>query len=169
MFAEHAPYRSANQFASDRVGAFELAFVFEFQLPGNSRKRRINIGDTRHRSLFASASRPLLGAADETFKRRNRQALADPRTAVNALVLTSLKRNLFHNVAKISRYFHLAHGIARNPGFLRGDGHPLFKSRRIVSTNFRANAILQRSDDFSARRVVLRIRRKYDKHVEWQA
>src|SRR5580692_2141599 len=169
MFAEDAPDSGANQFASDGVGTFEFALIFEFKLAGDGGKRGINIGDARDGGFFASASGALLGAADKTFESGDREALADAGTAVDALVFARLKSNLFHHVSKIGRDFDLAYGIACDPGLLRSDRHAFFKRRRIVGPNFRADTVFERSDDFSASGVVFGIRGENDQDVQRQA
>ena len=57
---EHRADRRANQIARDLLGAAQLAFVFELELAGDRRQRRVEVGDARHDQLFrrcASARR----------------------------------------------------------------------------------------------------------------
>src|ERR1700733_11900343 len=167
--AENAPDCRTNQFASDRVRAFELAFVFELKLAGDRWQRRVNIGDARDAALFAGTSGALLCAADRTLQSRDRQSLADAGAFVNALVFARLERDLFDHLAQIIGDIDLPRWIAADPRFLIRDGHAFCHRRRIVGANLSADAILQGSDDLSARGIVLRVRREYDKHVERQS
>ena len=64
---------------------------------------------------------------------------------------------------------HFPAGAALRPGFLRGDGHALFHGRGIVRANLAADAVLERRDDFSARRVVFRIGGEDQQNVQRQA
>src|SRR5260221_11227885 len=98
MLAEDAADGSANQLAGDRVGAFGLAFVFQFELAGDGRKSGVNIGDARDGSFFAGTGGALVGVANHAFQRRDWQALAYARTAVHALVFTSLEGDFFDNL-----------------------------------------------------------------------
>src|SRR6266446_690913 len=91
MLAEDAADGSANQVAGDGVGAFELAFVFELEFAGDGRKSGVNIGDARDGMFFADAGGALLGVADYAFQRCDWQALADARTAIDALVFACLE------------------------------------------------------------------------------
>ncbi len=44
----------------------------------------------------------------------------------------------------------------------------MFYRSRVVGANLRADAVLERRDDFAARRVILRVRGKDQHHVERQ-
>src|SRR5260370_27124016 len=135
MLAEDAADCGANEFACNGVRALEFAFVFEFQLAGNGREGGVDVGDTGDDVFFAVASGALLGAADEAFQSRDRQTLADTRAAVDALVLASLKRDFFDDLAEIMRYFDFLAGITAHPGLLRGDFHSFLNAGWIVRSN----------------------------------
>ena len=59
--------------------------------------------------------------------------------------------------------------IARHPGLLSGDGNAFLDRGGIVRANFRADAVLERRNDFSARGVIFRVRRENQQHVERHA
>ena len=118
-------------------------------------------------SLIARGA--LFGAADDGFEARDRQALADAGALVDALIFAREKRDLLDDFANVVRHGEFAAGVALDPRFLRGDGHAFFDGGGIVRANFAADAILERRDDLSARRVVLRIRGEDQQHVERQA
>src|SRR5207247_925960 len=54
-------------------------------------------------------------------------------------------------------------------GFLRGDGHAFFDAGGVVRANFGADAVFERSDDFSAGGVILGIGGEDEEHVEGKA
>src|SRR5712664_117590 len=166
MLAENAADGGANEFTSNGVRALELAFVLELQFSSDGREGGVDVGDAGDHGFFAVASGALLGAADEAFQSRDRQTLADTRAAVDALVLASLKRDFFDDLAEIVRHFDFLAGIAPHPSLLRRDGHSFLDARGIMGANFRADAVFQRRDDFSARRVIFRIRGKNEQDVE---
>src|SRR5208282_5183823 len=58
---------------------------------------------------------------------------------------------------------------ALDPGLLTGDAHTFVNCRGIVGADFRADAVLQRSDNFSARRVIFRVRGEDQEHIQRQA
>src|ERR1700730_14889185 len=168
MLAEHAADRGANQLAGNGVRALELAFVLQFEFAGDGRESGINISNSRDGILFRDASCALLGVADDAFQRGDREPLAYARATIYALVFACLEGDFLDNLAQISGHIDLASGIAAHPRFLRRDGHPFFESRWIVRANLCADAVLERSDDFSARGVILRIRGKHQQHIERQ-
>src|SRR5271169_2802379 len=57
---------------------------------------------------------------------------------------------------------------AASPGFLRGDGDALVHRGRVVGADLRADAVLERSNDFSASGVVFGICAEDDGDVEWK-
>src|SRR5271163_2212207 len=158
VLGEYAPDRGANQFARDEVSTLEFALIFKFHFAGDGGQRRINVGDAGDGMGFSRPCSALLGAADDAFERGNRQALANARAAIDALIFARLKRNLLDDVPQILGHFDLASAVramlARHPRFLRGDGHAFGHAARIVRANFRADAVFQRSNDFAARRVI---------------
>src|SRR6202040_4243371 len=133
------------------------AFIFEFELPGNRRHCRVDVCSSRNPAFLPGACRALFGAAHGTLQRGDREPLAHTGAAVNALVLARLKRNLFHDLPQILGNFDLPASIPPNPRFLMRDGHTLSYRSWIVRADFRSDAILQRSDDFSAGGIVLRV------------
>jgi hypothetical protein len=58
---------------------------------------------------------------------------------------------------------------ALDPRFLARDRGSQADVFRVMRLDFRADAVLQRRDDFPARRVIFRIRRKNEHHVQRQA
>src|ERR1700676_136754 len=158
----------ADKLARDGVGAFELAFVLEFDLAGDGGKRGVNVGDTRDAVRFTQAGGALFGAADHTFEGGDRQTLADARALVDALVFARLEGDFLDYFAEIGRHIDLVHGVAAGPGFLRSDGHAFFEGRGVMSANLSADAVFERSDDFSARGVVVWIRGENQQNVERQ-
>src|SRR6266481_2572954 len=166
MLAEDAADSGANQLAGDGVGAFELAFVFQFELAGDGRKSGVNIGDARNGIFLTDAGGTLLGVANHAFQRRDWQALAYARTAVDALVFTGLEGDFLDDFAQVAGDVDFASGIAADPGFLLSDDHAFFEGRGVMGANFRADAVFQGCNNFSAGGVVFRVRGKDQKHVE---
>src|SRR5258708_16005386 len=126
MFAEDAAVRGGALFPRNSFRALEFALVFEFQFSSDGRQRGVHVGDAGHDVFFAVAGGALFSAADEAFQSRDRQTLADPRAAVDALVLPSLERDFFSNLTGLLRHIDFLAGIAPYPSFLRGDGHSFF-------------------------------------------
>src|SRR5712692_9740069 len=58
--------------------------------------------------------------------------------------------------------------MALCPGFLGGDGDAFLNARWIMRADFGADAILQGSNDFAARRVILRIRAEDKRDIKRQ-
>ncbi len=58
---------------------------------------------------------------------------------------------------------------ARGPGLLLGDGDGLVERLGVVRADLGADAVLERGDDFAARRVVLGVRGEDDGDVELEA
>src|SRR5260370_22736905 len=94
MFAEDAADGGANQFPGDSVRTLKFAFVFELHFAGDGGGGGLNIGNARRDSFVAIARRTLLGAADETFQRRDGKALADAGAAVHALFVARVENNI---------------------------------------------------------------------------
>ena len=57
-------------------------------------------------------------------------------------------------------------GLAFRPRFLLRDRHRLLAAGGVVRADLRADAVLERRDDLAARRVVLRVRREDEHHVQ---
>src|SRR5712664_4189544 len=169
VLAEDAADGGANECACDGVRAFEFAFVFEFHFSGDGGEGGVDVGDAGDDGLFAVASGALLGGADEAFERGDGKTLTDAGAAVHALVFARLEGDFFHDLAKIVGHVDFLAGIAAHPGFLRGDGHSFFEAGGIVRANLCADAVFQRSDDFSARGVILGIGSEDKEHVEREA
>src|SRR5580658_520163 len=159
----------ANQFARDIVRAAQLAFIFQFEFTGHGWYGSVHIGNARDDGRIAAAHGALFRAAQHIFQRADGQALADAGAAVHALILARLKRYFFDNFANVLRHFHAFLLLARGPRLLRGDGHALGDRRGIMRANFRAYAVFERRDNFSARSVIFRIGGEDQQHVEHHA
>ena len=149
---EHEGHGAADHFAGHGVGPFQLALVFELELPGDRRDG------------------PPLGVRDDVLQQRDRQPLADARALVHFLVLPRLERDLFDHLAHVlgDRQLDLP-AFARGPRLLLRDLHRLLAARRIVRADLRSDAVLQRGDDLAARRVVFRVRAEDDQQVQREA
>src|SRR6059036_1704610 len=62
--AKHHLNGLPDEVARNVVGAFELAFVFQFDLSGNGGKRRVNIGDARHDVILAGEDHVVARVSD---------------------------------------------------------------------------------------------------------
>ena len=88
---------------------------------------------------------------------------------VDPLVIARLEGNLFDCFPnKVGNQQAILETIAHCPRFLPRDLDSQPDLFRIVGHDFRADAILQRRDDFSARSVIFRIRREHQHHIERQ-
>src|SRR3984893_2817762 len=89
--AEDAANRTPNQSPRTRIRALHLAFVFEFELPGDSWHRRINVGNPRNPGFLAGPRCSLFRAAHRTLQCGDRKPLAYSRAAIDAFILARLK------------------------------------------------------------------------------
>src|SRR5712664_4983339 len=169
MFAEDAADGGSNELPGDSVGALEFAFVFKFHFSSDGGERGIDISDASDDGFFAGAGGAMLGAADEAFHRGDGETLADAGAAVHALVLARLEGDFFDDLAQVMRDFDFFAGVAGDPGFLRGDGHAFLDGGRVMRTNFGADAVFERRDDFAAGGVVLGIGGEDEEDVERKA
>ena len=94
----------ADQLVRDGVGALELALVFELELAGDGRQRRVDVGDARRRRRLARRERAPLGVADDVFQHADRQALAHAGALVDAAVGARLKRDLLDDLPHPGRH-----------------------------------------------------------------
>src|SRR5271156_1062462 len=161
--------RCADQLTRDIFRAAQLAFIFQLEFSGHGWYGSVHIGNTRNDSRIAAAHSALFGAAEHIFQRADGQALADARTAVHALILARLKRHFLDDFTNVVWHFHAFLLVAFGPGFLRRDGHAFGDRRGIMSANFRADAVLQRRDNFSARCVIFRVGGEDQQHVKHHA
>src|SRR5262245_15751601 len=77
VLAEHHLYGLANQVTRDRIGALQLAFIFQFEFSGYRRKRRIDIRNARDNHILTRDEGASLGITEDVFQTGNRQPLAD--------------------------------------------------------------------------------------------
>ena len=158
----------ADQFFADVVRALHFAFVFEFQLAGDSGHGCIHIADARHRGFFFIAQSAPLSIGNHIFHAADGQTLAHARTFVNALVFAGDEGNPLDHFLYILRQVQ-AISVSLSPGLLRRNGNSFFHRGRIVGTNLRADAVLQRRNDLAARRVIFRIRAEHQGNIQRQA
>ena len=159
---------AADDVAGDVVGAAELALVFELELAGNGRQRRIDVGDARRDDRLVGADGAPLGARDHVLEQRDRQPLADAGALVDLLVLPRLERDFLDHLADERRDLDRA-AAALEPRFLRRDRHRILAGGGVVRPDLGADAVLQRRDDLAARGVVLRVGAEHQHDVERQA
>ena len=117
--------------------------------------------------LLVADSAPL-GIGDDVLHAGNRKPLADAGALVDPLVLAGGEGDAFHHLAQELGHHQLV-AVALAPGFLCSDGHAFIDGRRIMSANFRADAVFQRSDDLAAGRVVLGIGGEHQSDIQRQA
>src|SRR5581483_8542072 len=89
---------------------------------------------------------------------------------VDPLIIAGLESDLLDRFAnEIWNQQALFQTIARSPGFLFRDLDAERNLFGIMRSDFGSDAIFQRRDDLAARRVVFRVRRKYQHYVERQS
>src|ERR1019366_1493932 len=165
IFVVGASDGGANDLAHHVVGALQFAFVFQFEFAGHRGQGGINVANARDHQLLARANRPPLGIGDDVFRGADGQPLAHSGALIDALIFASDESNLLDYLAH--EFWNLQlQAIARRPRFLRGDGNAFFDGRRIVRADLRADAVLQRRNDFAARGVILRVGAEDQGHVE---
>src|SRR5262245_35751007 len=84
----------ADQITSDRRGATLFAFIFQLELAGDRRQRRVDVADPRDGAALASQQAAALGVGDDVLDDGNRQPLADARAAIDALIAARLESDL---------------------------------------------------------------------------
>ncbi len=114
------------------------------------------------------ANRAPLGVGNYVFHARNRKPLAHARTLVDFLVLASGEGDALDHLLHILRNVQLV-AIAPGPRLLRSNRDAFVERSGIVRANLRTNAIFQRRDDLSTRRIVLRIGAEYKGDIKGQA
>ena len=169
ILGEHLADGQANQFARHGVATLELALIFKLDLAGDGGKRGIDVKHARHRHRFARHHRAAFGVGAHVFERRNRQPLTDAGTLVDALVISSRKRNLLDHFADVIGDVQLGRRLAIGPGFLPCDVDAVLDGRGIVGANFAADAVLERRDDLAARGVIFRVGGEHHHEVKRQA
>ena len=162
------PIAASDDFLHHGVRAAHLALVLEFQFAGDSGQCGVQVADARQYQRFAVQQRAPFRIRDDELQRGDRQTLAHAAALVDSLVFACGKRNLLHDLPQIWRNLEIGE-VAFGPGLLGGDGQALFDIFRIVRANLRADAILERRNDFAARRVILRIGGEDERDVEFKA
>ena len=158
----------ADQLAAHVVGAFHLAFVFQFEFAGDGRQGRVDVADARNDDSFPMSKCAPLGVRDHVLGGGNREALAHARALINFFVFPSKEGDPLDHLLHV--FGNLQTGaMALDPGFLCGDGDAFFDRRGIVSADFRTDAVFQRRNDLAAGGVVLGIGAEDDGDIERQA
>ena len=168
MLLKHLSNGATNQLPRDRVGPFQFPFVLQLKFAGHGRQCPVQVHDSGNLDILFVANRPPLGVRGHIFYAADGHSLAHPGALVNLLVRARQKSNLLHHLAD-KAWHDQPPPVAGQPRLLLRDGNPLVQVRRIMRTNLRADAVLQGSDNLSARRVVLRVGRKDQRHVQRQA
>src|SRR5208282_1750313 len=166
---ENASDGAADQFAGYGVCAAEFALVFEFDFSGDGRHGGVEIGHAGHRGALVQTHGALLGVAGHAFGHGNGQALADAGTFVHALVFARQESDLLDDLAEVLGNFEGNLPAPLGPGLLLRDAQAFLDGGGIVRADLRADAVLERGDDFAAGGVVLRVCGEDDEDVEGQA
>src|SRR5688572_8183817 len=89
---------------------------------------------------------------------------------VDALVVTRFEGDLFDCLAQKVRQAHsLAQAVAVEPGLLPRDFNPQTYFGGIMRGDLGPDAILQRTNYFSTRSVILRVGREHKHHIQRKA
>ncbi len=160
--SEDLAHRLADKRARHLQRSLLLPFEDKLHLPGNARKRMLQIDDTRNDRPLSIDDRPALGVRDQRLHRRDRHTSRDSGLLVNELGAACMRGDVFDDLLDIQRHHHIAIGLARGPGFLARDLHALLDRPGVVGKDLRIDTILQRRDDRAAVGIVLRVRRKDD-------
>ena len=146
-----------------------LAFVFQLHLARHRRNRSVNIGDARDNPVFSGYQLAAFSVRDDRFHYADWKALRDARVFVNALIVSGLESNLFDRFAnEVGNQETILKAIARGPGFLSSDLDAQLKLFWIMRHDLGADAIFERRYDLAARRVVFRVCRKDQHHIQRQ-
>src|SRR5262245_31071253 len=142
-----------------------LAFVFKLELSGDRRQCGVDIRYSRNEPGLTGSECATLAVRDDVFKSRYRKSLADTRAFVDALVCSRFKRDLLNRAHDEFGQLQPS-SVTAQPGFLSGDLNTLFHTCRIMSIDFGADPVFERSDDLPTRGVVFWISGKDEHHVE---
>src|SRR5262249_38165901 len=142
--------------------------VLELDLPGYGWKCRVDVGDARDDLRVSRNDRATLGIRHDVFGDGDRHALRYARSLVDPPIGARLERDALDDLGDKIWYAH-GPAFARNPRFLLRDVHAEVDRGRIVRHDLAADAILERRDDFAARRVVLGVGREAELYVEGEA
>ena len=115
-----------DQLARDHVGAAQLALVFQLELAGDRRQRRVDVGEPRHRRRARRSPAPAAPAFDSRRSRSPvmRQALADAGALVDAPIRARLERHSSITSRTADRHVERRRAVRPvEPRFLRGDRH----------------------------------------------
>ncbi len=130
-------------------------------------QRGVDVADARHYDLFFIANCAPLGIRDHVFHGGDRKALAHAGALVDLLVFARGKGYALDHFLHIVREMQGV-TVAARPGFLRCDRDTFFDRRWIMRADLRSDAVFQRGNDFSARRVVFRVGAENQREVERQ-
>src|SRR5437868_2254932 len=100
--------------------------------------------------------RATLRVRHSVLEASNREPLRNAAAPVDLLLLARQERDFLHHFADVGRHDCL-HEVALGPCFLLSNRNSLLQRDRIVGANLRTYAVLQWSDNLSARRVILGI------------
>src|SRR5262245_57065979 len=167
----------ADQVARDAFGADLFAFVFQLELSGDRGDRGVNIADPGSDYGLVVMQCAPLGVRQDALHLCDRQALADAGSFINAFIVTRDERDLFDDFADglrdqksqlIMIGIIAVIAVAIGPGLLLRDLDAFFYRSRVMSLNLRADPVLERRDNFAARRVIFGVGREDQQHVKWQ-
>src|SRR5262245_35558145 len=167
----------ADQVARDAFGADLFAFVFQLDLSGDRGDRGVNIADPGSDYGLVVMQCAPLGVRHDALHHCDRQALADAGAFINAFIVTRDERDLFDDFAdgfrdqksKLVMIRIIAViAVAIGPGLLLRDLDAFFYRSGVMSLNLRADPVLERRDNFAARRVIFGVGREDQQHVKWQ-
>ena len=120
-FGENFAHGGADQIFRNIFRATQFAFVLQFEFSCHCGDGGIHVGNFGDGKMLAVADGTLLGAAQYIFKPADGQALADAGAAIDALVITGVKRDFFDDLTEIFRSFEPAISVASGPRFLRSE------------------------------------------------
>src|SRR6185437_7549733 len=157
-----------DQVLGDRFGTLELALVLELEFACDRGQRGVDVRDAGDYRLFLRGDGASLGVRYDVFQYADREPLRHPRAAVHPLVLAGLEGDpldqLRDEVGQLERP-----PVALEPGLLAGDRGTQLHRVGVMGDDLRSDAILERSDDLAAGRVVLGVGGEHERHVQVQA
>jgi hypothetical protein len=154
-----------HEFAGYLLRSLNLSVVLELHLPGNHRKGRVNVADTRDGPSLLESDCSSLGIRYRPLKNGDRHPLRDARTLVDPPIFTGQKRHPLNRFGDEVRDLDWKDPPVR-PCFLGCDFHPHLYRLWIVRPNLCTDPILERSNDLPAGRVILRVCGEHEKYVE---
>ena len=167
VVAEHREDGRLQELLDDQLVA-SLLDGLDLELAGGGRGQGVEVGDAGHHVGLAVDEGAARGVGDEGLEVRDGEPDRHARALVDVGAAPGELRQLGHDLGHVRGHHDLDPGRLERTGLLQGDGDLGLDVERVVGADLGAEAVLQRSDDPAAVRVVLGVGRGEEHDVERQ-